>query len=97
MDFDASNEFVFSSGLKSWLEEITTSKLLTLFEPEKEVIPDVRIGQARYVATKLAKSSDDSFRFWCNISRKGRLSLFHLLPTRQALLPIPAGSWPSGR
>ena len=35
-------------------------------------------------------------RFWCNFSREGRLSLFQLLPTRQALLPIHAGSWPSG-
>jgi hypothetical protein len=34
--------------------------------------------------------------FWRNFSREGRLSLFQLLPTRQALLPIPAGSWPSG-
>src|SRR5215510_13917680 len=34
--------------------------------------------------------------FWCNFSREGRLSLFQLLPTRQALLPIPAGSWPLG-
>jgi hypothetical protein len=31
-------------------------------------------------------------RFWCNFSIEGRLSLFHLLLTRQALLPIPAGS-----
>ena len=36
-------------------------------------------------------------RFWCNFSREGRLSLFQLLPTRQALLPIPAGSWLMGR
>jgi transposase-like protein len=35
--------------------------------------------------------------FWCNFSSEGRLSLFQLLPTRQALLPIPAGSWHLGR
>jgi uncharacterized glyoxalase superfamily protein PhnB len=34
--------------------------------------------------------------FWCNFSREGRLSLFQLLLTRQALLPIPVGSWPLG-
>jgi len=28
--------------------------------------------------------------FWRNFSIEGRLSLFQLLPTRQALLPIPA-------
>ena len=61
MDFDASNKFAFSSILERWLEEVATSKLLTLFEPEKEVLPNVRIGQARHVATKLARSSDDSF------------------------------------
>src|SRR5262249_7124906 len=31
-------------------------------------------------------------RFWRNFSREGRLSLFQLLLTRQALLPIPAVS-----
>ena len=31
---------------------------------------------------------------WCNFSIEGRLSLFQLLPTQKALLPIPAGSWP---
>ncbi len=61
MDFDASNKSVFSSTLKRWLEEIATSKLLTLFEPEKRVLPNVRIGQARHVSIKLAQSSDDSF------------------------------------
>jgi hypothetical protein len=35
--------------------------------------------------------------FWCNFPIEGRLSLFQLLPTRQALLPIPAGSWPLDR
>src|SRR5262245_3043426 len=34
-----------------------------------------------------------SLWFWCNFSRGGRLSLFQLLLTRQALLPILAGSW----
>jgi hypothetical protein len=61
MNFDASNESFFPSALKSWLDEIATSKILALFEPEKEVLPDVRIGQARYIATKLAQLSDDSF------------------------------------
>ena len=35
--------------------------------------------------------------FWCKFSRGGGLSLFHLLLTRQALLPIPVGSWPPGQ
>jgi hypothetical protein len=30
--------------------------------------------------------------FWRNFSKEGRLSLFQLLHSRQALLPIPAGS-----
>ncbi|MCI0393114.1 MAG: hypothetical protein MOB07_30650 [Acidobacteria bacterium] len=47
--------------MKSWLEEIATSKLLTLFEPEKEVLPNVRIGQARHIATRIAQSSGNSF------------------------------------
>jgi hypothetical protein len=32
-------------------------------------------------------------RFWRNYSIEGRLSVFRLLFTRQALLLIPAGSW----
>jgi hypothetical protein len=37
----------------------------------------------------------NALRYWLShFSRKGRLSLFQLLLTRQALLPIPAGSWP---
>jgi hypothetical protein len=40
----------------------------------------------------------NALRYWLShFSRKGRLSLFQLLLTRQALLPIPAGSWPLGR
>jgi hypothetical protein len=36
----------------------------------------------------------NALRYWLShFSRKGRLSLFQLLLTRQALLPIPAGSW----
>ena len=34
---------------------------------------------------------------WRHFSIEGRLSLFQLLPTRQALLPILAGSWPLDR
>jgi hypothetical protein len=36
-------------------------------------------------------------RFWRNLSKERGLSLFQLPPTRQALLPISAGSWPLGR
>jgi hypothetical protein len=50
-----------SAVLKDWLTEVTTSKVLTLLEPEIESIPSVRIGQARWISGKLAKSSDDSF------------------------------------
>ncbi|MBI1785578.1 hypothetical protein HYR69_10590 [Candidatus Sumerlaeota bacterium] len=51
----------FSSRWKEWLNQIISSKLLTIFEPEKEFIPGVRIGQARYISTQLVKASDDSF------------------------------------
>lgn len=50
-----------SSAFKDWLKEVATSKLLTLFEPETESLSNVRIGQARSISTKLAKSPDDSF------------------------------------
>ncbi len=50
-----------SSILKDWLSEVVTSKILTLFEPERETIPNVRIGQSRFISRKLAKSSDDLF------------------------------------
>lgn len=50
-----------SSTLKDWLSEVVSSKVLTLFEPERETIPNVRIGQSRFVSRKLAKSSNDSF------------------------------------
>jgi len=44
----------------------------------------------------MLSSANEYDRFWCNFSIEGRLSLFQLLLMRQALLPIPAGSWPSG-
>jgi len=47
--------------IKGFLSEIVTSKALTVFEPETRVVPGVRIGQARYIATKLAISPDDYF------------------------------------
>jgi DNA-directed RNA polymerase specialized sigma24 family protein len=52
--------------------------------------------EAVRLLTSSAPNQLERLRFWCNFSREGRLSLFQLLPTRQALLPIPAGSWPSG-
>ena len=55
------NEDDFSSFWKEWLSEVVTSTILTLFEPESDGIPKVRIGQARFISTKLTKSSDDSF------------------------------------
>lgn len=54
-----------SSTLKDWLREVVTSKILTLFEPEGKSIPSVRIGQSRFISTKLAKLSDDSFWKFC--------------------------------
>ena len=51
----------FSSQWKEWVSKIITSKLLTIFEPEKQFIPGVRIGQARYISIQLARASDDSF------------------------------------
>ncbi|MCX6141828.1 MAG: hypothetical protein NTZ35_01275 [Ignavibacteriales bacterium] len=49
------------STLKDWLMEVVASKVLTLFEPEKKSIPNVNIGQSRYISGKLGKSRDDSF------------------------------------
>lgn len=51
----------FSSKWKEWMSQIITSKMLTIFEPEKKFIPDVRIGQARYISSQLTRASDDSF------------------------------------
>ncbi len=47
--------------IRELLGEIVTSKVLTAFEPETEVLPGVRIGQARYISTKLAMAPDDHF------------------------------------
>lgn len=47
--------------IKEFLGEIVTSKVLTAFEPETRVVPGVRIGQARYISTKLAMAPDDDF------------------------------------
>lgn len=49
------------SSLKKWLKEVAASKVLTLFEPEIQSIPDVYIGQARYISTKLLKAADNDF------------------------------------
>ena len=49
------------STLKDLLKEVVGSKVLTVFEPEKESIPNVRIGQSRYVSGKLAQLPNDSF------------------------------------
>lgn len=49
------------SEWNSWLKEVLGSKALTLFEPETCSLPNVRIGQARFICNKLAKASDDSF------------------------------------
>lgn len=57
----SSNNVKFSSILEEWIREIVCSKLLTIFEPEKHSLSGVRIGQARYISGKLAKSPDDSF------------------------------------
>ncbi len=51
----------FFSIWKDWLKEVVASKILTLFEPETKSIPNVRIGQARFVSGQLAKSPGDSF------------------------------------
>ena len=47
--------------IKEFLSEIVTSKALTALEPETKVVAGVRIGQARYIATKLAIAPDDYF------------------------------------
>ena len=44
-----------------WLKEVIASKALTLFEPETNLIPNVRPGQARFISGRLAKALDDSF------------------------------------
>jgi hypothetical protein len=43
------------------LSELFTSKVLTAFEPQTDVVPGVRVGQARYIATRLARAADDDF------------------------------------
>jgi hypothetical protein len=50
-----------SSVWKDWLNEVITSKALTLFEPETESVLNARIGQSRFISGKLAKTCDDSF------------------------------------
>ena len=50
-----------SSMWKEWLNEVMTSKVLTLFEPERKTILNIRIGQARFISAKLTKSPDGSF------------------------------------
>lgn len=50
-----------SSVWTDWVNEVVTSKALTLFEPETESVPNVRIGQSRFISGRLAKSCDDSF------------------------------------
>src|SRR5262245_8072471 len=52
--------------------------------------------QCAFVVYFRSAAQQENVGFWCNFSREGRLSLFQLLPTRQALLPIHAGSWPLG-
>lgn len=65
----------FSSKWKEWMCQIINSKMLTIFEPEKKFIPDVRIGQARYISTQLMRASDDSFiQFPKNYGRHTTLS-----------------------
>ncbi len=51
----------FFSRLNEEFNQIITSKILTVWEPEIKFIPGVRIGQARYISTKLKNSSDDTF------------------------------------
>ena len=69
------NKSDFSSVWKEWLKEIATSKGLTQFEPEVESISNIRIGQARYILGKLAKSTDDSFiKFPQSYGRKTTLA-----------------------
>src|SRR5215475_3326788 len=59
-----------------------------------ERVPSIRaLADLLKVSRNTAVSAYEQ-RFWCNFSIEGRLSLFHLLLTQQALLPIPAGSWP---
>ncbi len=55
------NKDNLSSVWKDWLREIVISKALTLFEPETESIPNVRVGHARFISRKLARSCDDCF------------------------------------
>lgn len=50
-----------SSTWKEWLNEVMTSKMLTLFERKRKTISNIRIGQARSISAKLAKSPNDSF------------------------------------
>jgi len=50
-----------ATRLKEWLSEVSTSKFLTMFEPERSSLRDVRIGQARYISSRLQKAPDDSF------------------------------------
>jgi hypothetical protein len=47
--------------IRELLSEVATSRILAAFEPEVEVLPGVRIGQARHIASKLAIAPDDHF------------------------------------
>jgi len=69
------NNINFSSILEQWIGGIVSSKLLTIFEPEKHSLSAVRIGQARSISWKLAKSFDDSFiKFPTNYGRHTTLA-----------------------
>lgn len=61
MSISESTNIGVHSAINEWLKEIVSSKVLTGFEPEKEILPNVRIGQARYISNRLARTSDDSF------------------------------------
>lgn len=51
----------FPSMWEEWLREVLSSKALTVFEPEKESLRNIRIGQARFVSGKLGKTPHDTF------------------------------------
>ena len=62
---DCDNDF--ATRIEECFAEIVASKALAVLEPEAEVIRGVRLGQARYISTQLARAPDDSFIKFPNI------------------------------
>lgn len=51
----------FLSSIEDWLQEVATSKILTIWEPEIKSLNNVYPGKLRYISRLLSQSKDDNF------------------------------------